>query len=85
MSDVDERATEIVKSFIDDEFLAKDEGYGIFIVWKSKVLQNAKYLISTNRNDDMYYEVTYNGDDDEWYLDAYKKVVNKTIRVHERG
>ena len=85
MSIFDERAMEIVKSFIADEFLAKDEDYNVFIVWKSKVLQNAKYLISTNRNDGMYYEVTYNGKEDEWYLDAYKKVVNKTIRVHERG
>ena len=29
--------------------------------------------------DGMYYELTYNGDTNEWYLDAYKKFENKVI------
>ena len=28
----------------------------------------------------MYYELTYNGDKEEWYLDAYKKFENKVIK-----
>lgn len=27
----------------------------------------------------MYYELTFNGDRHEWYLDAYKKVENRVI------
>jgi hypothetical protein len=27
----------------------------------------------------MYYELTYNGDKKEWYLDAYKKFENNVI------
>lgn len=27
----------------------------------------------------MYYELTYNGDKREWYLDAYKKFQNIVI------
>lgn len=27
----------------------------------------------------MYYELTYNGDKQEWYLDAYKKFENRVI------
>jgi len=27
----------------------------------------------------MYYELTYNGDKKEWYLDAYKKFENVVI------
>lgn len=50
-----------------------------YIVWKSKILQNWKYLISTTLLDGMYYEVTFNGDKQEWYLDAYKKFENKVI------
>lgn len=53
--------------------------FSTFIVWKCKVLQNWKYLISTTLNDGMYYEVTYNGDKKEWYLDAYKKFENRCI------
>lgn len=57
-----------------------------FIVWKCKVLQNWKYLISTSLNDGMYYEMTYNGDKHEWYMDAYKKFENRRIApVTERS
>lgn len=30
--------------------------------------------------DGMYYELTYNGDKKEWYLDAYKKFENKVVK-----
>lgn len=55
---------------------AEDE---VYVVWFSKTLQNWKALISTSLPDGMYYEVTYNGDMDEVYLDAYKKFDNVTI------
>lgn len=51
----------------------------VYIVWSVKVLQNWKFLISTTLPDGMYYEVTYNGDADEFYLDAYKKFDNVLI------
>lgn len=49
----------------------------IFVVWSCKILQNNKALLSTNLIDGMYYEVTYNGDKNELYLDAYKKWENR--------
>lgn len=52
----------------------------VYIVWKCKTLQNWKYLISSDLYDGMYYELTYNGDKKEWYLDAYKKFENKVIK-----
>ena len=51
----------------------------VFIVWFSKTLQNWKALVSTTISDGMYYEITYNGDKKEAYLDAYKKWENKRI------
>ena len=48
----------------------------VFIVWSCKCLQNNKALASTTLHDGMYYELTYNGDKDELYLDAYKKWKN---------
>lgn len=48
----------------------------VYIVWFSKTLQNWKALVSTNVSDGMYYEITYNGDKKETYLDAYKKFDN---------
>lgn len=51
----------------------------VYVVWLSKTLQNSKALLSTNVSDGMYYEITYNGDKDEIYFDAYKKWENVLI------
>lgn len=74
-------AMELVADYI-REHLDKsdpDAGFQVFIVWKCKILQNWKYLISSTLPDGMYYEMTYNGDKHEWYLDAYKKFENRRI------
>ena len=31
----------------------------------------------------MYYEITYNGDKDEMYLDVYQKMHNEIIKIEE--
>lgn len=53
--------------------------FNVYIVTKSYVLGNAKFMISTSLPDGMYYEVTYNSSKSEWYLDAYKKFENIVI------
>jgi len=53
----------------------------VFIVWSCKTLQNNKAMVSTTVSDGMYYELTYNGDKKELYLDAYKKFENRCIEV----
>lgn len=55
----------------------------VYIVWSCKTLQNNKALLSTTLPDKMYYELTYNGDKKELYLDAYVKLENKCIMVGE--
>lgn len=60
----------------DNVILTEDD---VYIVWFSKTLQNWKALVSTNISDGMYYEITYNGNKQETYLDAYKKWDNKCI------
>ena len=57
----------------------------VYVVWFCKTLQNWKGLASTTVPDGMYYELTYNGDKDEMYLDAYKKFENRCIRGEENG
>ena len=78
---MDNKALEIVRNYI-WEHLDKsdpDATFEVYAVWKAKVLQNWKYLISSTLHDGMYYELTYNGDKKEWYLDAYKKFENRVI------
>ena len=56
----------------------------VFVAWYSKILQNHKALLGISDMDDQhYYEVTYNGDKDELYLDVYNKEENVCIKVNE--
>lgn len=86
-----EQFTQLVKKIVaeyanahldktDDKKITEDD---VFIVWQCKALQNNKVLASTTLFDGMYYELTYNGDKKEVYLDAYKKWENKCIKVGE--
>ena len=56
--------------------------YSIFITWKCKTLQNYKYLLCTDLPDNKYYELTYNGDKRELYIDEYDKVNNVAIDMN---
>ena len=53
----------------------------VFVVWSCKTLQNNKALLSTTLHDGMYYELTYNGNKGELYVDAYKKFENRCIKI----
>lgn len=78
---MEQKALELVDKYI-LEHLDKSQPvlpYELFTVWKCKALQNWKFLISSTIPDGMYYELTYNGDKSEWYLDAYKKFENRCI------
>ena len=79
---MDEKALKIVEEYARKHLDVTDgiAEFDVYTVWKSKALQNWKYLISTTLRDGMYYELTYNGDKKEWYLDAYKKFENVVIR-----
>lgn len=54
----------------------------IFVVWSCKTLQNRKALASTTLFDGMYYELTFNGDKHECYIDAYKKLENYCVKFN---
>lgn len=48
----------------------------VFLVWFSKTLENWKALVATTLPEPLYYEVTYNGQKDETYVDTYIKMEN---------
>ena len=84
---MDNAALEIVRTYILEHLDKSDPvpDFEVYTVWKCKALQNWKYLISSTLFDGMYYELTYNGDKQEWYLDAYKKFSNQVISMKEEG
>ena len=79
-----ERCKQIVKDYFNNRVEKTDTvklmDKDVFIVWLCKTLQNHKALVSTTISDGMYYEITYNGDKNEFYLDAYKKWENRCIK-----
>lgn len=79
------KAMGLVKQYTDEHRDKSDPSheYNVFVVWSCKTLQNFKALLSTTLPDGMYYEVTYNGDKDELYFDAYKKWENRCVKVKE--
>ena len=61
--------------FLNDSVCQKD----VFIVWYCKTLQNWKALAGIYERDE-YFELTYNGDKKELYLDVYKKLENICLK-----
>ena len=78
---MDNKVIGLVKNYITSHLDKSDPAseFEVYVVWKCKALQNWKYLLSSTLPDGMYYELTYNGDKKEWYLDAYKKFENQCI------
>lgn len=82
VEDFQKRAKNLVCQYVLKHLDKTDEvpTFLAFVVWFSKSLQNWKALVSTTLPDKMYYEVTYNGDKQEAYIDAYLKVGNECVR-----
>ena len=71
---------ESVVEYLDDEIVTTDD---VSIVWLNKTLQNWKAVLVPMPIFGIYFECTYNGDEEELYFDAYKKEYNKIIPVNE--
>ena len=69
------------KDATDKEITMKIED--VFVVWSCKTLQNNKTLLSTRLPDGLYYEITYNGDKHEAYVDVYKKWENFVVKEED--
>lgn len=86
-NDFENLCIKLVKDYANEHLDKSDnvmvEEKDVFIVWICKALQNNKALLSTTLLDGMYYEITYNGDKKEIYLDAYKKFENRAIKVEK--
>lgn len=75
-----EKAKALVRDYTNENSVEKNAMIGtdeVFAVWDCYILGNIKALFVTSLRDGMYYEVTYNKQKDEIYLDAYRKTENR--------
>jgi hypothetical protein len=63
--------------------LGDDSNFQVYVVWFCFILGGWKALCSTTRPDGRYYEVTYNKDKGEAYVDTYKKTHNIAVTIEE--
>ena len=75
-NEFEKKCIELVKKYYEDELKTNIKEDNIYIVWLTKVLQNNKALLSTTIKDTRYFEITYNGDKEETYIDCYIKEKN---------
>lgn len=51
----------------------------VFLVWYSKTIQNAKVILGVRGPNFLLFEITYNGNVEDMYMDVYNKVHHETI------
>ena len=78
MHNMDEVVMRLVTQYMEEQ-LYEAVSFTVFIVWKCKTIQNWKYLCATTLPDGKYFELTYNGDKKEWYVDVYQKVDKQVV------
>lgn len=78
----DEASNSEYSKFVKDHY-ASIKLDDIYVVWSCFILGCWKALVSTNRNDSMYYEVTYNVEANDIYVDAYQKIKNVAYAPNE--
>lgn len=74
-----EKAEEIVMNYYNNRHMKVITTDDTRIVWFCKTLQNYKALVITITPDELYYEVTYDGNQERWYLDVYEKTCNVVV------
>lgn len=80
-ADFTKAAKKIVKKYSNEKNKQQISLEEIYVVWSCKTLQNNKALLSTTVPDGRYYEVTYDGDKQRFYFDAYVKEHNESISI----
>ena len=73
------RATSIVRNWYNAHVqMTPNE---IYVVWMVKVLRNNKAMLSSNHSDGRYFEVTWDGERENFYLDVYSRVENQALDI----
>jgi hypothetical protein len=74
-----EKATDAIKKLASEKYNELYDDTDIAVVWQCKMLKNFKAIMIDDGESRHMYEVTYNGEKDELYVDVYKKTENICI------
>ena len=74
-------AKKVLKDSVKNASLKKDGKWNIIPVWTTKVLQNNTGMFIIDGLANWYFEVTYNGSKNQFYVDGYHKHYNECIVV----
>lgn len=77
MKEFIKRSKDIVLEYLNMTDRSVDE---VYVVWSCKTLQNKKAILSTDLVNSILFEITYNGDKEETYVDVYKKEKNYVVK-----
>ena len=75
---MEEKVFKLIYNYLNDSYRNTDIN-DMFIVWSCYILGNRKYLVGI-KDSSNYFEVTYNVNKKEWYIDEYNKVNNICIK-----
>ena len=75
---MEEKVFKLIYNYLNDRYRNTDIN-NMFIVWSCYILGNRKYLVGV-KDSSNYFEVTYNMNKKEWYIDEYNKVNNICIK-----
>lgn len=80
MENYSEKAIDLVRNYIKsiNVYPVRQE-FDVRITWFCKTLQNWKAMVVTDLPDDVFYEITYDGNLKRAYIDAYQKVDNVCV------
>ena len=86
-TDFQEKAKLLVKDYVDSLYKQNQpqsdpQVYTVYVVWFAKTLQNWKAILGTTLPDGRLFELTYDGDKQTTYFDAYVKQDNFPIPDH---
>ena len=87
MQDIESIAKKLASDDLNSTHLYETEPDDFYLVWKCKTLQNWKAVVSTDigaydSQCGYLWEITYNGDKKEIYVDRYTKQSNKCVKEY---
>ena len=72
-------ALTLVRQYI-DAHLEEPADYALFVVFQTTVLQNQKFMIACTLQFGMLFDLTFDADLQQWYMNVYSKIETQKLK-----